>query len=185
MRIIIEGCDKSGKSTLIEALKNQIPSMVGLKLLSKPADGTDRSKQYIKQMYIHMADMSRNQTAHYLFDRWYPSQMVYSFKRKHDDLDDPWFMQFEQELSKTPNLYILLDVDPDLIEKRFDEDQEKFAKKNEINKIKQRYAKHYKMCQLNKMIIDPTDRLDEAVDQIKKACDVILNPQPKDFTEEK
>ena len=58
MRIIIDGCDKSGKSTLIEALKNEIPSLIGLKLLTKPKDDSEKSKQYIQQMYIHMADMT-------------------------------------------------------------------------------------------------------------------------------
>ena len=183
MRIILEGLDKSGKSTLVEALKNQIPSLVGLKLLTKPKDGGEESQQYIKQMYMHMAEMTRNQSAHYLFDRFYPSQMVYSFKREHDDLENGWFWQFEQELAKTPNLYILLDVDEKLLAQRFETDGEDYALPEDIKKIKERYLTHFEQCQLNKVKLDPTDKLEETVARIKEICEDVLTVKNQNYTE--
>lgn len=185
MRIIIDGCDKSGKSTLIEALKNEIPSLIGLKLLTKPKDASDKSKQYIQQMYIHMADMTRNQQAHYLFDRFYPSQMVYSFKRGHDDLENGWFWGFEKELAKTPSLYILLDVDEKLLAKRFVSEGEDYALPEDIKTIKDRYLTHYDRCQLNKMKVDPTDRLAETVAEIKAVLEDILEVKTIDYSKPK
>ena len=182
MRIIIEGCDKSGKSTLIEALKNKIPSLIELKLLTKPKDGSDESLKYIKQMYMHMADMTRSQAAHYLFDRFYPSQMVYSFKRKHDDMEDPFYWGFEKELAKTPSLYILLDVREDLLAQRFVTDGETYALPEDIKKIKDRYLDHYEKCQLNKFKIDPTDNLDGAVQEILSVIEEILTVKTIDFS---
>ena len=183
MRIIIEGCDKSGKSTLIEALKNEIPSLIGLKLLTKPKDKSEASQTYIKQMYIHMADMTRDQKAHYLFDRYYPSQMVYSFKRDHDDMKDLWFASFEKELRKTPNLYVLLNVDRKLLLERFKKDGEDYAKPEEIDRIQKRYLKQFKNSTLNKMMVDPTDNLPATVQKIKDAMAEILNPKTVDFTD--
>lgn len=185
MRIIIEGCDKSGKSTLIEALKNQVPSLIGLKLLTKPKDGSDESKQYIKAMYMHMAEMTRSQSAHYLFDRFYPSQMVYSFKRNHDDMEDPFFWGFEKELAKTPNLYILLDVREDLLAQRFESDGETYALPKDIKVIKQRYLDHYEKCQLNKFKVDPTDNLEATVEEIKAVINEILAVKNVDFSKPK
>lgn len=184
MRIIIDGCDKSGKSTLIEALKNQIPSLIGLKLLTKPSDNSEMSKQYVKMMYAKMADMTRDQGAHYLFDRWYPSEMVYSFKRGYNAIQDGWFYKFEQELAKTPSLYILVEAPKKTIAERFKADGEDFAKVEEIDRIQKRYRKQYDKCQLNKMIIDTTDNLDTAVEQIKAVIEQILTVQTHDFTAE-
>lgn len=185
MRIIIDGCDKSGKSTLIEALKNQVPSLIGLKLLTKPKDSSEMSKQYVKMMYAKMADMSRDQGAHYLFDRWYPSEMVYSFKRGYNAIQDGWFYKFEQELSKTPNLYILVEAPKKVIAERFKADGENFAKVEEIDRIQKRYRKQYDKCQLNKMIIDTTGNLDGAVEQIKAVIEQILTVTTNDFTDSK
>lgn len=183
MRLIIDGCDKSGKTTLIEALKNEIPSLVGLKLLTKPKDGSQTSQKYIKAMYMHMAEMTRDQKAHYLFDRYYPSEMVYSFKRNYDAMKDPWFWAFEKELVKTPNLYILLHVDSEVIKGRFIKNNETFARADEIKRIQTRYLKHFKQSQLNKIIIDPTDDLEGAIKKIKASMDFILKPKAKDFTD--
>ena len=183
MRIIIEGCDKSGKSTLIEALKNKIPSMIGLKLLTKPKDGSEESQKYIKQMYMHMADMTRSQAAHYLFDRFYPSQMVYSFKRKHDDMEDPFYWGFEKELAKTPSLYILLDVREDLLAARFESEGETYALPEDIKKIKARYLDHYDKCQLNKYKVDPTDNLEATVEEILAIIKEILTVKTTDFSQ--
>lgn len=182
MRIIIDGCDKSGKSTLIEALKNEIPSLIGVKLLTKPKDNSPESKQYIQLMYAKMAEMTRDQSCHYLFDRYYPSQMVYSFKRGHDDMKDGWFWKFEKELTKTPSLYILLNVDKKLLLERFKTDGEDYAKPEEIDRIQKRYLKHFKQCQLNKMVLDPTDDLPAAVAKIKEAMAQILAINTTDFT---
>lgn len=182
MRIIIDGCDKSGKSTLIEALKNQIPSLVGLKLLTKPRDNSKESEQYIKLMYAKMAEMTRDQSCHYLFDRFYPSQMVYSFKRGHDDLENGWYWDFEKQLAKTPSLYILLDVDEKLLATRFASENEDYALPEDIKTIKERYVKHFDQCQLNKLKIDPTDRLDETVAEIIAAMEDILEVKTTDYS---
>src|SRR5690606_34121403 len=114
---------------------NEIPNLIGLKLLTKPKDGSEESKQYIKMMYAKMAEMTRDSSNHYLFDRFYPSQMVYSFKRGGNDLQDGWFWKFEQELAKTPSLYVLLDVDKKLLIERFKKDGEDYAKPEEIDRI--------------------------------------------------
>lgn len=183
MRIIIDGCDKSGKSTLIEALKNKLPALIGLKLLSKPQDGSEAQKQYVKMMYARMAEMTRDQQSHYLFDRWYPSEMVYSFKRGYNAIQDGWFYKFEQELRKTPHLYILVEAPKSVVIERFKKDNEDFAKPEEVDRIQKRYRKQYDKCQLNKIIIDPTDRLEEAVEEILAAIRLVTELKTHDFSE--
>ena len=182
MRIIIEGCDKAGKSSLIHALKNEIPSLLGIKLLSVPRDNKPESKRYIQMAYAKMAELSRDQSFHYVFDRFYPSQMVYSFKRDANDMEDGWFWKFEQELAKTPSLYVYLDVPKDVLKKRFKTEKEDYVDIADINRIVKRYEKHFDQCQLNKIKIDPTDDMKGAVEKIKKAIDDILDYKTVDYT---
>lgn len=184
MRIIIDGCDKSGKTTLIEGLKNELPNLIGLKLLTKPKDGTEQSRQYVKMMYAKMAELTRDQGLNFLFDRWYPSEMAYSFKRGYNAIQDGWFWKFEQEIRKTPHLYILLEADKKLIAQRFKSDGETFAKPEDIDRIQKRYRKHFDRCQLNKMVIDPTDRLPEAIQEIINAIKIATSVQTYNFTEQ-
>ena len=183
MRLIIEGCDKSGKSSLINALKNEIPSLIGIKLLSVPRDNKPETRHYIQVAYAKMADMSRDQSFHYVFDRFYPSQMVYSFKRDANDMEDGWFWKFEQELSKTPSLYIYLDVPKDVLKKRFKTEKEDYVGIEDINRITRRYEKHFEQCQLNKIALDPTNDMKGAVEKIKKVIEDILDFKTTDYTD--
>ena len=184
MRIIIDGVDKSGKSTLIEALKNKIPNAIMVKLLSKPKD-KETGPTYIKTMYAKMAELTRDVNTNFVFDRWYPSEMVYSFKRGYDALEDGWFYKMENELRKTDGFYILVEADPALVAKRFKTAKEDFAKVEEIEKLQERYREHYKNCQLHKIKVDTTNSLDAVVQQILDAIEEIKKPKTIDFSEEK
>lgn len=169
MRIIIDGCDKSGKSTLIEALKNKLPNLLSIKLLTKPTDDSDESKEYIKAMYSKMGQLTLPRDINFVFDRFYPSELAYSFKRGYEADEDPFFAILEAELQKAPNLYIMLEAPADVVAARFKSDGETFAKVEEIEKIQARYRAHYDRCILNKIAVDTTDRLDIAVAEILDA----------------
>lgn len=185
MRIIIEGVDKSGKSTLINALKNKVPRAVLLKLWTKPEGNQQEATAYIRRMYMNMAQMTVDLNNNYIFDRWYPSEMVYSFKRGYDSLKDGWFYELEKEIVKTRPLYILVEADPDLIRKRMAEDKEDFAKPEEVEKLQERYREHFKYCQLNKMVVNTTDDLDATVEHILSVIEETKDIKTQDFTKAK
>lgn len=167
MNIIIEGCDKSGKSTIIEALKNKVPGMVSVKLMTKPRTKEEADREYIQDVYKKMRSISRTTNLPVLFDRFYLSEVVYSFKRGYEAMDDPFFKEFDRSL-KEDTILVLLEVDPELIAKRFKKDREDFAKEEEIELIQKRYRTVFEQSELPKIKIDPTDRLEEAVEEIMK-----------------
>lgn len=142
MNIIIEGCDKSGKSTIAgdirEALQPKTP--VSIKLVQKPVD---LDPTMVKKMYIeffHQANSPLNKDHLFLFDRSYPSEMVYSAKRKYDAMKDLDLRKLDFDLGRTKQtLLIYCEVDFETLKKRFDKEKEAYLKKEEIQMILERY----------------------------------------------
>ena len=86
MRLIIEGVDKSGKSTLIETLKNKFPKAVQLKLMTKPYDSSQEETEKLFEVYTTMKEMTDKKDYVYIFDRYFQSELVYSYIRGNDRL---------------------------------------------------------------------------------------------------
>lgn len=168
MIVIIDGCDKAGKSTVIEKLKNKVDHGLMLKNLDKPKDGTNSSQLTIKDHYEEMAVlMKSNPYFIYVLDRWYPTELVYSsIKRGYDSFGDKFYKQFDRKMAKEPNLYVWIDADPNLIKKRFISDGEDFAKAEEVDKIRERYQFFFDKTSLNKTRVDTTNDLEGAINFI-------------------
>ena len=172
MRLIIEGCDKSGKSTLIEHLKNIFPKAVQLKLMTKPKDNSDEETQKLFDTYMQMYEMTNNDDYVFIFDRYYLSELVYSYIRGNDRLETEngkeYFDNLEENL-KENSLIVLLEHPAEKVAERFNTCKEDFVKPEDIKKIQDRYREVINNSKLNSIIIDTVQLgLDNSVELIKE-----------------
>ena len=99
MNIIIEGIDKAGKSTIAADIREALypANPVTFKLTQKPQQGNFFSQEAVITLYKEMFGQTRHaQNADHLFifDRSYPSEMVYSIKRGYDALSNKDLLEF-------------------------------------------------------------------------------------------
>lgn len=142
MNIILEGCDKSGKSTLIrDIVTSMLPEIpVVFKLSQKPKDDSPMEREKVIAAYKEMFHQAENNPNHvFIFDRAYPTEMVYSIKRGYDALSEPELLKLDTKLADGNTLLIYCEADPDVIAKRFLTDNEEFAKIEDIERLLERY----------------------------------------------
>ena len=162
--LIIEGIDCSGKSTFLERLSKKLGRGIVIKNCYKPRD---QETERIKSQYVRIWDMVLNSSfgpADYIFlDRFYPSQIVYSIKRGHDDFDDSWYRTFEKALktSKLNVVLVLVTEDEKIIRERFENRGEEYVKPEEITKLQNRYLSFFDKCKLRKIKIKSTDEFEK------------------------
>jgi len=145
MNIIIEGIDKAGKSTIAgdirEALYPQKP--VTFKLTQKPQQGNFFSQEVVVVLYKEMFGQSKHQVNEdhiFLFDRSYPSEMVYSIKRDYDAMNNKSLLELDQKLGEEgKTLLIYCEADAETIARRFAEEFEEYAKEEDIQVLLDRY----------------------------------------------
>lgn len=157
MRVIIEGVDKSGKSTLIEQLKNQFPRGIQLKLMTKPKNSSEEETNKLFEMYTTMKNMTNNKEYVFIFDRYYQSELVYSYLRGNDRLSTEegktFFEDLEKEL-KDDTLVVLLEHPAKEVAKRFKRCKEDFVDKKEIEKLQKRYRYVVENSKLRYIVLD-------------------------------
>jgi len=149
--IIIEGTDLAGKSTVIEKLAKQFKNLNTLiiKNCLKPADLTETENIYEHYRTIITMCLVHKQTygddSIILLDRFYPSQLVYSYLRGRDELED--YEVGEGDGEEIEDLLLkLFDVrlirvaaDPEVLEKRFIERGDEHVDINQIYELDKRY----------------------------------------------
>ena len=89
MFIVVEGVDKSGKTTLINKLMKKIPNIILLKIGYRPKDKSKPERQKIYQGYVLLQKkFLKHKEFNFLFDRFIISEMVYSIKRGYESLEE-------------------------------------------------------------------------------------------------
>ena len=179
MRLIIEGVDKSGKSTLIETLKNKFPKAVQLKLMTKPYDSSQEETEKLFEVYTTMKEMTDKKDYVYIFDRYFQSELVYSYIRGNDRLANKegkeFFENLENELERN-TLVVLLEHPAKEVAKRFKKCKEDFVKEEDIEKLQKRYREVVENSKLPYIVLDTVEvGLSESVQIIKnKIFNIIL-----------
>ena len=179
MRIIIEGVDKSGKSTLIEKMKNQFEYGMAIKNMIKPRDASEAETERIKRMYEEIEFLSSHVgTEHvYILDRFYQSEIVYSILRGNDRLQDEDFMSWvklREKANKRDTLLVLVETDAQTVAKRFKECNEDFVKEEQIEMLQKRYNQVFEMSTLPKIKLDTTQiGIENSLGIIKKKLEEI------------
>jgi thymidylate kinase len=173
MIIIVEGTDKSGKSTLIRDLIKSIPEVVVFKLSpgNKPRGDDPEQIVKVKASYaelFYQAQMLSEQGKHVIFDRAYPSERVYSIKRGYDAMKDTDWGRFESELNKENILLVYCFVDEKIQMNRMDAEREDYLQKSELKAMNQRYERFLELTQLRKIFIDSSHDQRENVKLVLK-----------------
>jgi len=168
MIIIIEGIDKAGKSTIVKDLEDLFENKaIVLKLSQKPKDGSPDELLKVKVAYrelFEQARMMNEKGMKVIFDRSYPSELVYSIKRGYDALKNQEWWEFDESLKdlvdKKEILLIYCSTEDQIIETRFKTDNETFMEPQEIPLFKERYEEF-----LSKTIL-PYIRIDSLKDRL-------------------
>ncbi len=175
--IIVEGIDKCGKSTFITKLMKALPNTILIKggTITKPIDNSIVEKNKVLSFYENIFSISQlpyfdDKTI--ITDRFYPSQIVYSWKRKHDDFEDDWFINFENKLLdafKDKIYFIYCITDPIVIARRFIADKEEHLEVDDIKDIISRYNKFYGRTKLSKtkIITSEESSVDSLISDLK------------------
>jgi thymidylate kinase len=144
MFLIVEGCDKSGKTTLIKNLEKMFP-IEYVKFDRRPKDSSPQEQQRIRDGYettIAIYSMPQYHNKLIVLDRFYPSEVVYCFKRNYDVFDNEWFYKtLEAKIKQLPHVLIYLDTPANVIYDRLKVTEDDYIKENEISIIIARYNK--------------------------------------------
>jgi len=173
MIIIIEGTDKTGKTTFINTFAKQHKCII-IKNQHKPNGINDKQ---LKESYIALLYFINKYHNKFdiILDRFYPSQLVYSILRGHDSFDDSWYNNFEQKLRKFGHLYVYCTVDKETLLERHKIEQDEYLKTNNIDLIQKRYDKFYNQTNLNKVQLNITP--DKSFFQSLVKLEVLTNLQ--------
>lgn len=145
MNIIIEGIDKAGKSTIAADIREALYPVnpITFKLTQKPQQDNFFSQEAVITLYKEMFGQTRHpQNAEHLFifDRSYPSEMVYSIKRGYDALSNKDLLELDAKLGEEHNtLLIYCEADAKTISKRFKSEKEEYLTDEDIEQILERY----------------------------------------------
>ena len=171
-RIIIEGVDKSGKSTIIEKMKNQFEHGLAIKNMIKPRDASSEETERILDMYDHILRISSCEECTYILDRFYQSEIVYSVLRGNDRFKDESFMDVVDDWERAiahNTLFVLLETDPEIVAERFRKCNEDFVKEDQIKMLQERYNKCFEMSKLPKIKLDTTELgIEKSLELIKQ-----------------
>ena len=175
--VIIEGSDLVGKTTFLEKLSKTINNGYIIKNSYKPRSVEESKK--IQEQYNHILTILRKAAKNddsnriILLDRFYPSQMIYSFKRGKDEMNSRFYKRMDERMESIENAevhFIWLFAPLDDLLKRFDNREEDYIQKEELKTIHERYEKFFHNCKLNKKAISNPDgeSIDKAVDKALK-----------------
>lgn len=153
--IILEGVDKTGKSTISEKLLKKVPGAILIKQNRKELSNL---KQIFLEMCLTLEKLPGDGPI--ILDRFYPSQMVYSILRNEEDITDKFYYNIEEFMLNHKELefeIVYCTADNSTLEKRFIKDKEEYIKQDQINLLKTRYEHFLNKTQLKVTVFDSSD----------------------------
>lgn len=155
--IIIEGCDKSGKTYLSKAIQKEINFY------------TIDDIVYTDSMFKEYISILLNEQSHLIFDRLSWSEVVYGpVKRNYSEIDFREHKIIELLCSTLDTFNIYCYDSFDNIKKRFIEDNEDYLTFEDINKILNGYEKILSNSSLNWHKYKIGDSIEELIVKIKE-----------------
>ena len=143
MIIIVDGCDLSGKTTMIEKLSKHYNNGLIIKNSYRPKLQTDSPKiieQYVKMLKLCLQWDTENPDQLIILDRFFPSQAVYSFLRKVDELKSPELLLIEKTCINHNIGFIYLDTPLEELKARYKSRGDDFINFDQLNTIHDRYT---------------------------------------------
>lgn len=167
MILICEGCDLSGKSTLVEALGKKYKGMT-LKITDRPLDTTPSERVKILMYYWEVVGfVAPKNERNFVLDRFFPSEMVYCWKRGYDCMDSTAFKEIARSCKNSQETYVIY-CDPSLevLEYRHSVRGDDFINKEELSIIRSRYEEAFSKVDLPLIRIDTTELTTESLEKI-------------------
>lgn len=144
--LIIEGCDCTGKTSLIGALMKKLKYSGVIKCSNQP--NIDVGKFYNEKLTKMM-----NQSIGVIFDRAQLSEDIYPRIMGRYQID---YMREMEKTIKPHNVLVVLTTDNVSIQKRFDGE---YINKDQLFKIRDEYNKIFKICKFkHKILIDTSNK---------------------------
>jgi len=174
MLIIIEGMDKTGKSTLSEYLLKNLPRAYYMKNGFRPKDGSEVERNKIVKTYSKLLDvyLENFKDSILILDRFLISEYVYSYKRGYEAINSQELKYIRDRLEKIDDvIMIYCKTDKTLIAENFKKDKEDFVDVSEINELCKRYDKYI----IEDNIRVPIITYDYTISTPKKVCQFIVN----------
>lgn len=167
MIFIIEGPDKSGKSTLETAISKKFPGIM-LKITDRPIDSSEKEREKIKNYYSQvMKFIETYDHRNIILDRFYPSELCYSIKRGYEAMEDKFFKELEDKIRQHDHLLIFCNPGKEIISKRITEEPDEYVSQKENETILERYAVFFKQTSLNKIVVDTSKSTEETIKEIE------------------
>lgn len=171
MIIILEGIDKSGKTSVIQDLeKDVLVNSIVWKVHNKPKTGNRRDQDKIWTAYselFHQA-LATHKKINVVFDRSYPSELVYSqVKRRYDAFYDLRWWELDKSL-KDDVVLIYCYAPEEELKKRFFLTGEKHLTESEFPKILGRYDWFLQRTKLPTLKLDTTKSRSENIAEMQK-----------------
>ena len=150
---VIEGIDKSGKTTLAHELLRANHNSVYMKGNFKPRDSSTKSLEQLYDNYFFVLQQMNSFVKHgktLILDRFFPSEMAYSYLRGKDNIDSGFLKSIDSYIA---DIYgdkltiILCQADKITLEDRFLRDNENHASINDINELSRRYSRIFDSLQ--------------------------------------
>lgn len=147
--IIIEGCNKSGKTTIVNYLKDNLPEKNFQIIKCSQPEIIDGINQAYYQYIKILEEIKNNPDKNYILDRFHFGSYVYGpIYRKMPDFGKRLFEKIEDEIMKLNYIFILAIADKKFIEEKFVSEKEEFAKLELIDKEIALFKKTAKMSRL-------------------------------------
>jgi len=168
--INICGCDGSGKSTILEHLKQQYPATyikephndAFIKQIKETNDVFKQIDLFAHDRYLLYKDIEFPLTTHLISDRSFICSLVYQSIEIETKHHWPPFCAINQVYSSQlavflPTLVIYVYARPSIIHHRLSErSEEHYLTINQIQRIQSRYDLIFKLFNLNVLMIDTT-----------------------------
>jgi len=144
MFIIIEGLDKTGKSTLANYILKNMPNTILMKNGEKPKNSSVEERAKISHIYSNILDIYNTyfKDSIFIVDRFLLSEWVYSIKRGYEAIDDIDLSDLAEKLSIMGDVILIYcETTREMLVQRFKEDKEEYALISEIEMLNERYEK--------------------------------------------
>lgn len=167
MIVIFDAIDKSGKTSVIDAIKSQLGDKC--QVIKRPksllpynarqfTDDNRVHRLYTEQsllsQYKLLFEIFKNDKKIILFDRYYPTQIVYSYKRGYDELKEPSvFWDLDEEISKVPHLFVTISESDGTIGERFKREKEEYLSMSDIQTIQERFRTFVQATSLKNILV--------------------------------
>lgn len=168
--MIIEGCDLSGKSTLVHELGKEYPGIV-IKVTKRPLNKKkEEIIEFTKYMNSILGFINHNrQTKMIILDRFFPSELVYSLvKRGYEAFGDGHYREMEKVIRAMDHLYIYCNPGYDTLVQRLKDRGDDHIIEEDIRELSNRYEKFFRETKMNKVKLDTSKPVEGLVEIIKK-----------------